>query len=725
MNLKTSLLCILSFVLLLHSCNSKTKQKETNDELRAILKYYPDSNFHYSQKKHIQYPQDSQNLDTDEKFAYHIANTRFDASQLASHKLEELQKIYFQDDFQMQNNINRFYTILYISQLFSEQSNLSKAFDYAILAQDLIMDYPDELMLEKPLQKEEIRNIASALHQMYPEIYVDFYDNVHNSSKKDILKNKEQFFVSLGHYYNQEKDFAKSLKYLNKAKETLDVPLDNTLQSMVSGVYYSNFLNLDKKDSADKIQKKMSQQLKKGLINQYDYDIFSLYVLDGQIGLVPDKELIANLQQIEKSYTSDCSNKYILADLYKVKSKVYQHSQQAEAEKQALLSEEGFYNLCDNFNRPTNKEITRVYKRLIHLDVQMENYNEARMWQNNLDYLKTHKIKEKNLFLKILTHMMDRDLEYTQLNLDRQKEVAHTSIVIKTMYILFIIFLIIMIFYVSYSLKLGKKLNQELHHKQQTLKTQNERIQLQYDRMKDIVQSLKESNESLKNFASIVAHDVKSPISTIYQAVDYLSTKYHQIIIPVDNEVIQNLKTSTDNLQLLINNMLDFSSVKKQIITKPVITQIVLQNVLSDLETYIQEVNAHIQYPDNLPVVRANEPLLQKVFNFLISSALKNRSKNILPIVIIEYTITDENKAKFSLENNDIGMSKTKLESMFNFFGDDKKKNDLNDDINLALCRKIIEELGGEIWVDSEINIGTTFYFTIPLSQNQTIKESI
>jgi chemotaxis family two-component system sensor kinase Cph1 len=116
---------------------------------------------------------------------------------------------------------------------------------------------------------------------------------------------------------------------------------------------------------------------------------------------------------------------------------------------------------------------------------------------------------------------------------------------------------------------------------------------------------------------------------------------------------------------------------------------------------------------DPLPIVRADERALVQVFQNLISNAIKYRGDN-TPHVHISATRNTTGEWMFSVKDNGIGIDSQYAEKVFMIF------NRLNGDkypgsgIGLSLCRKVIEQLGGTIWVESTIGQGATFRFTIP-----------
>jgi light-regulated signal transduction histidine kinase (bacteriophytochrome) len=139
---------------------------------------------------------------------------------------------------------------------------------------------------------------------------------------------------------------------------------------------------------------------------------------------------------------------------------------------------------------------------------------------------------------------------------------------------------------------------------------------------------------------------------------------------------------------------------------------------LADLETTIKESNAKVVVT-KLPVIPLQRVWIKQVFMNLFSNALKfNESKT--PQIEVLYE-ERENDHLFKVRDNGIGIEKKYLERIFNLFerAPTEKKYE-GTGAGLAICNKIVEQLGGKIWVESTPGKGSTFIFTIPKELKQT-----
>jgi signal transduction histidine kinase len=142
----------------------------------------------------------------------------------------------------------------------------------------------------------------------------------------------------------------------------------------------------------------------------------------------------------------------------------------------------------------------------------------------------------------------------------------------------------------------------------------------------------------------------------------------------------------------------------------------VLETALGNLQRMIEETGAEITW-DELPAVFVQEIHLLQIFQNLVSNALKYCGDE-RPRVHISAT-QDEGQWVFSVADNGIGISSQFQERIFGVFKRLGHRDVPGSGIGLALCKRIVEHYGGRIWVDSEVNRGATFFFTVPLEGNK------
>jgi light-regulated signal transduction histidine kinase (bacteriophytochrome) len=166
-------------------------------------------------------------------------------------------------------------------------------------------------------------------------------------------------------------------------------------------------------------------------------------------------------------------------------------------------------------------------------------------------------------------------------------------------------------------------------------------------------------------------------------------------------------------MQRLIEDLLDYSRVNTRTWHPgPANSGVALQQALENLRSGIEESSAKISHGD-MPVVLADGQLLTRVFQNLVSNAIKFRG-NRQPEIRVE-AMQDGKHWVFSVKDNGIGIDPEFYDKVFVIFQRLHNKNTYpGTGIGLAISKKIVEQHGGRIWVDSQPGQGSTFFFTLP-----------
>jgi signal transduction histidine kinase len=238
------------------------------------------------------------------------------------------------------------------------------------------------------------------------------------------------------------------------------------------------------------------------------------------------------------------------------------------------------------------------------------------------------------------------------------------------------------------------------------MKIKNDEIQQQYKR-------LEESNEILSQFAYVAAHDLKEPLRSIGSYVGLIQMKYAKDLPPDAKEYMQFVNSGVKRMYSLLTDLLDFSQVISQQPGAEVIRpDEVLEDVKANLRNAIESKNAQVVCMDNLPSIRMNRSHLLQLFQNLIGNALKFTTG--MPIVKIDGKEENGNVV-LTIEDNGIGINKEYRNKVFVLFQQLNKKDKFDGTgIGLTICKNIVEKYNGRIWFDSEENIGTKFYISIP-----------
>nr|WP_304412459.1 ATP-binding protein [Methanobacterium sp. SMA-27] len=247
-----------------------------------------------------------------------------------------------------------------------------------------------------------------------------------------------------------------------------------------------------------------------------------------------------------------------------------------------------------------------------------------------------------------------------------------------------------------------KKLEKELREYQDTLE----------EEVKKRTEALTESNKELEQFAYITSHDLREPLRMITSFLQLLERRYKDQLDQDANEFIGFAADGAKRLDAMTNDLLQYSKIsnkKRELI--PVNFEHVLEHALTNLKVQIEENNAIITH-DPLPTIIGDEQLKIQLFQNIIGNAIKYRSQE-NPKIHISAT-KEKNQYLFSIEDNGIGMSHEHLEKIFTIFQRLHTHEEYEGTgIGLAIAHKIVHQQGGQIWVESVLGKGSTFYFTI------------
>lgn len=230
-------------------------------------------------------------------------------------------------------------------------------------------------------------------------------------------------------------------------------------------------------------------------------------------------------------------------------------------------------------------------------------------------------------------------------------------------------------------------------------------------KMEEQVAELARSNDELEQFAYVVTHDLQEPLRAINSFVQLLKKYCNERLDERAQDLISHAVAGTNRMQMLIDDLLTYAQVNATQDQVEIDCESLLCNVLTDLSVIISECNAKITH-DKLPVIKGIRFHFIQLFTNLINNALKFRGDRQPHI----HVGVEENQQEwiFSVTDNGIGIERQYLERIFRVFQRlHSRREYAGTGIGLAICKKVVEHQGGKIWVKSEPNFGSTFYFTI------------
>ncbi|MCU4972774.1 MEDS domain-containing protein [Halobacteria archaeon AArc-m2/3/4] len=231
--------------------------------------------------------------------------------------------------------------------------------------------------------------------------------------------------------------------------------------------------------------------------------------------------------------------------------------------------------------------------------------------------------------------------------------------------------------------------------------------------LNETIEELAESNERLKRFAYIASHDLQEPLRMISSYLQLLENRYGEDLDDEAEEYIDFAVDGADRMREMVDGLLEYSRIDMQDADfEPVDCDAVLEDVVTDLQLRIEESDAAIVV-EELPAVVGDANQLEQLFSNLVSNAIKYSGEG--PPRVEVSAERQGDRAVFSVADNGIGIESEYVDQIFEVFNRLHSNDEYRGTgIGLALCRKIVRHHGGDIWVDSELGAGTTFYFTLP-----------
>ncbi|MFZ2653330.1 MAG: PAS domain S-box protein [Victivallales bacterium] len=232
----------------------------------------------------------------------------------------------------------------------------------------------------------------------------------------------------------------------------------------------------------------------------------------------------------------------------------------------------------------------------------------------------------------------------------------------------------------------------------------------------DLRRSLSElgrSNKELEQFAYVASHDLQEPLRMVASYTQLLAQRYEGQLDEKARKYIDYAVNGAVRMQRLINDLLAFSRINTKG-ASPELTDShsVLGEAIKNLSSSIEESQSIITN-DELPMVRVDPSQLMLLFQNLISNAIKFSGAHTPRIHVSARELGQE--WCFSVKDSGIGIDMRYAEKIFVIF---QRLHTMQEypgtGIGLAICRRVVERHGGRIWFESELNQGSTFYFTLP-----------
>lgn len=257
-----------------------------------------------------------------------------------------------------------------------------------------------------------------------------------------------------------------------------------------------------------------------------------------------------------------------------------------------------------------------------------------------------------------------------------------------------------------------------LDEKQKELSKQKAELSRQTQALIEAEEKLTAINKELEQFAYSASHDLKEPLRMIGSYVTLIKRKLGVDLDESTQEYMGFITGGVSRMEKMLNDLLQYSRLgRNSEQLKDYDLNDTLLVVMQNLMTSMERTDTAI-YSNKLPVVRSSSVEMIQLFQNLIANSIKFRKPNTAPVIGITYHEESE-QHRFMFMDNGIGIPEKSRQSVFNIF---ERLHSIQDyegsGIGLATCKKIVNNLGGTIWVEPEKLDGTTFVFTIPKTKD-------
>lgn len=223
---------------------------------------------------------------------------------------------------------------------------------------------------------------------------------------------------------------------------------------------------------------------------------------------------------------------------------------------------------------------------------------------------------------------------------------------------------------------------------------------------------LKRQNTELEQFNYIASHDLQEPLLTIIGYSDLLMEEFSNALNEEGRLFLNFINNSANRMRFLISGLLEYNRINKNSDIQWIDLNRTLSDVLDDLSVNIKESDVKVSY-NKLPTIECYPIFIRLLFQNLISNAVKFRRENTKSEVVI-LTEEKEDCWQFSVQDNGIGIEEKYFNQIFQIFRRLHTAEEYSGfGIGLAHCKKIVDIHNGNIWIESQLNEGTTFFFTI------------
>jgi len=240
----------------------------------------------------------------------------------------------------------------------------------------------------------------------------------------------------------------------------------------------------------------------------------------------------------------------------------------------------------------------------------------------------------------------------------------------------------------------------------------------------DLLERVQQSNEELSEFAHVVSHDLREPLRKITCFGSILHESLGATLSDEDADSLAIMIDGAARMQKMIDALLSYC----RITHRPVEAQAVdLNEIVAELQDFelsvlLEEKKVVVEVPETLPTVTGDGVQIRELLQNLMANGIKYQPENAVPRLRITASAVEDGMARMAVTDNGIGIEPECQENVFAMF---KRVHNgtmyEGTGVGLAVCKKIIARHGGQIGVESQLDEGSTFWFTLPLAASPEV----
>jgi len=233
------------------------------------------------------------------------------------------------------------------------------------------------------------------------------------------------------------------------------------------------------------------------------------------------------------------------------------------------------------------------------------------------------------------------------------------------------------------------------------------------DRVKARTKQLERINKELEAFSYTVSHDLRAPLHAIRGFAQALKEDYGAAIVGEGAEFLDHILQSGERMSHLIEDVLRYSRTGREDVQmrEVPVAQLVYQ-IRGDFELRLNEIGGRLEIAENLPEVAGEPTLLVQIFTNLFQNAIRYRRPDV-PLIVKVDSFREADDVVVSVSDNGIGIAPENWEKVFQAFHRLHTDKHPGSGLGLATVKKAVEVMGGTVWVESDLGLGTTFFIRL------------